>query len=369
MGHRKKRILIADDEASIRNSLARLASTIQGYDITAVATGVEVVNLTTTMVFDLILLDISMPQMNGLEALEKIRAGGMNTKTPVIMVSAHSQFKMVEEAAKLGADDFMVKPFKNQMLLEKVYRYVNANVEREWKNLKPEQEKLLRMSVNTLDILFSSAKEDVTLPFDQAHDLSEHLVEVVDKSGIYDILNAVRNHDNHTFTHSLRMGVYMTLFAKNTGKFMGENRINLTLAGLMHDIGKAKITPDIISKAHSLDPHEEKMMRSHVELGIETLKTNTGIRESTMRICWNHHEKLDGSGYPRGLGKEDLDIYSRMGAIVEIFSELAEKEDKVTKRTHDEALGIIRNTPEWYDLDLLKYFEATLYQNHVSNQL
>ncbi len=369
MGYIKKRILIADDEASIRNSLARLASTIQGYDITAVETGVEVVNLTNSKIFDLILLDIFMPEMNGLEALGKIRAGGMNTKTPVIMVSAHSQLRMVEEAAKLGADDFMVKPFKNQMLLEKVYRYVNANVERKWNNLKPEQEKFLRMSVNTLDILFRSAKEGVALPLGQAHDLSEHLIEVVDKGGVYDILDAIRNHDNHTFTHSLRMGVYMTLFAKSTGRFVGENRINLTMAGLLHDIGKAKITLDIVSKPHSLEPHEEKMMKEHVELGMETLKANPRVQEPTMKICWNHHERLDGSGYPRGLGKEELDIYSRMGAIVEMFSELAEKKGKSTRHAHYEALGTIRNTPEWYDLDLLKYFEATLYQNHAPGQL
>jgi len=356
-----KKVLVVDDERSIQFAISK-AIRFMGYEPVIADGGLNAVKLADETLFDLILLDMKMSDLDGIEALGRIRESVANTSTPVVMVTAYSHINIVESAVKLGANDFVVKPFDLSMIIEKVSIWINARVESLWKKLKPDQEKLLTLTVATINKAFKAAQAGRVVPFHQVQETSEQLIEVMDNGNIHDVLEAVKEHDGYTFVHSLRVGIYMALFAQAMKVFSHDEMLCITCGGVIHDVGKSKIPLEVLNKPTELDEHEMLIMHKHVDYTVEILHRTPDVSERVIEIGWTHHERSDGSGYPRGLKLKEMSICGRMAAIVDAYVALTDRRVYKPAYSQERAFEELDIIPGGLDERLLENFKRALTQ-------
>ena len=152
----------------------------------------------------------------------------------------------------------------------------------------------------------------------------ESLISFIESQGLATWIDVVRKHHSATFQHCL----LVTGLAVGFGQAIGVSRLDrqrLSLAGMLHDVGKARIPLSILEKPGSLDDEELSVMRRHTELGLDALQTTPGLPDEMLDMVIHHHEYLDGSGYPHGLGSHEISDLVRMITVVDIFGALIER--------------------------------------------
>lgn len=166
-----KTVLCVDDDKAYQDLLPKILSKM-GYESVVAGTGLKALELVRVKEFDLILLDVTLPKMDGFRVMEEIRKEGRSRQTPIVFVTSHSEKQNVANAIKMGAADYIVKPFDTGMFLHKVSRFINMKVEAGWHKLKPEQEQVLSLTLITLDKAFDSMQKNGQLPYADFMDVS-----------------------------------------------------------------------------------------------------------------------------------------------------------------------------------------------------
>ncbi len=350
-----KKILVVDD-SPVFCSLVREQLTDVGYKVRSATDGASAVSNAIRFQPDLILLDIEMPHVGGLEALSKIRDYESMKRVPVIMVSCHREKDMVLSAISKGANDYILKPVNVGVLLAKVSGWINATIEEQWKFLPGEQQSALRLLKLTMDSAFDSAAKGEALPYQKLKETCHALVKTIGKNGFSGILRSVEGYNNTLFLHSLVVSVYMYLFSVFKG-FNEEECLLNALGGLLHDVGSAKISDEILFKPGKLDPEEFDQVKLHVTYGTDILNNTPGVDRTVVDICLGHHEKMDGTGYPRGIRGGEISVSGRMAAIVEAYTTLTVK--NFCGQVHDKRDALTRlRTPQGHlDQQILSEFE------------
>lgn len=349
-----KSVLVVDQD---RDAFQQISAALgkMGYEGVGAHTGYTAVKMAYKRKFDLILLDIELPEMDGFKVLEEIRSGGASERSNVLMVSGHSEKENVARALRLGAADFVVKPFDTGPFLHKVGRWINSDVEKEWAHLKPEQENVLRITLTTLDKAFDAVVGGKELPYREFRDLSGMLVKVIDDGDVQAVLDAVKEHDSYTFVHSLRVGIFLSVFAKEFGGFDKEEIMTLATGGTVHDVGKAKTPLRVLNKPGSFNPEEWREMKNHVDYSMDILRRTPEVPEPVVEIAWCHHEKLDGTGYPRGLKAAEIGTLARIAAIADVYVALTDRRVYKPGFPPEEAIKMMRD-PNHLDQGLLDIF-------------
>lgn len=246
---------------------------------------------------DLVLLDYMMPDIDGIEFLKKFRSLKGKENIPVIMVTAVTEKDVRHQGLEASANDFLNKPVDK---IEFQARVKNMLV-------------LRRAQLQLQDRAEWLAEE--VRKATQALVASEHAL-------IFRLSKAAEFRDPETGAHILRMSNYSKLIAKNLGLPETEQDLLLTAAP-MHDIGKIGIPDQILLKPGRLDAQELKLMRKHAEYGAALLQNSTTLLTQTAEIvAASHHEKYDGSGYPKGLKGDDIPLYGRIVAVADVFDAL-----------------------------------------------
>ena len=147
----------------------------------------------------------------------------------------------------------------------------------------------------------------------------------------YMVLARLSSHDPYTLQHSVGTAVNSIILARRLGIKEESDLTEVGMGGLLHDIGKIKVDPDIINKKGPLDEREWSEMRNHAELGYEMVRDNPTLSERTKLAIYEHHEDKHGKGYPRGVKSSETGIYSRIVAIADVFNALT------TDRTYSKA--------------------------------
>ena len=178
---------------------------------------------------------------------------------------------------------------------------------------------------------------------DQASDIVSDTVGLIlsDKTTIKAMLK-VTSHDYYTYTHSVNVSTYALGF----GEYLNLSEENLKvigMAGVMHDVGKRKIPSEIINKNGKLTNEEFYLMKSHPTFGVEILKELGETNQLLLDIVEQHHEKIDGSGYPKGLKKNDIHIIAQIMSIADIFDALTTKRSYKDAMKSFEAFNIMHN--------------------------
>jgi len=173
-----------------------------------------------------------------------------------------------------------------------------------------------------------------------------------DKNILYDLIE-IRNYDYYTYTHSVNVAVLAIGLAINAG-LSRENIEHLGIGALLHDIGKSSIPNDIVNKPGGLDEPEFSIMKTHVTEGEKILRTHAAVPPDAFPALLEHHEKLSGTGYPRGLAGSDISLFGRIAAIVDAYDALTTGRAYRAAFTPFYALSVLTQETRDYDRDILR---------------
>ncbi|MCK4737745.1 MAG: response regulator, partial [Sulfurimonas sp.] len=309
------------------------------------AEGIELLNNNK---IDVILLDISMPEMDGLEALKIMR---MEHKTlPIIIVTANHEKK--NEALELGASDFIYKPYDISELRLRTINYAKL---KQYGDQINNQKEILEIQV-----------------LKRTHELHKalELAQATEKEIAARLGRAAEYRDIETGGHIRRMTHYSALLAELHS--MNEDEVELVLhAAPLHDVGKVGIPDSILLKPGRFEPHEFEIMKTHSSIGAKILEKAEQFPtiEAGKIIALEHHEKYDGSGYPTGKSGEDIHIYARIVAIADVFDALNSQRVYKSSMDMEQVLKIMKEgkgthfDPQLLDLFLKNIDQFLLIQN------
>ncbi len=314
-------VLVAEDE-TFQAELMRAALTEVGYQVTIARDGYETLDLVRTGTFQLVVLNWEMPEMSGIEVCREIRQRISSTYVYVILLTSRSGSQNVIEGLEAGADDFVSKPFSGQEL---------------------------RLRLRT-------AERILTL---QSHELV-----------IFALAKLAESRDSETGAHLERIREYCRVLTeqlgqnpKYRGQIDGEFTRLMYLSSPLHDIGKVGIPDSVLLKPGRLTKDEYEVMKRHAQIGGETLDAavashrGAGFLSIASEIAWTHHEKFDGTGYPRGLKGTDIPLCGRIVAVADFYDALT------TQRVYKEAYSadfaksvIVEGCGKHFDPDVVQAF-------------
>ncbi|MBV8424925.1 MAG: response regulator [Candidatus Eremiobacteraeota bacterium] len=290
-------ILIIDDARMNHEIYARILRQIPEARTVSYESAQQALVWAATNDPDLVLVDFEMPGMNGHDFIKQFRMLRDKSMTPVVMITASKDASVRHTALDLGATDFLTKPADPVEFLARARNLLA---------LRDGQKKLT----------------------DRAAWLTEEVrkatSELLDREreSIFQLLRIAEFRDKDTASHIIRMGHLAALLAEKLGD-SPENVEMLRLAAPMHDIGKVATPDHILLKRGKLTPEEWVIMREHTTAGYELLaKSTSRLLQAGSEIAFTHHEKYDGSGYPRGLRGEKIPMWGRITALVDVFDAL-----------------------------------------------
>lgn len=291
----KKDTILAVDDENMNLMATEMLFGIR-YNVICASSGEEALRQIEKSKPDLILLDYHMPGMNGLEVLKRIKEMKDCEDLPVVFLTADDDANVEAELFKVGAMDFISKPFVMQVALQRI-RHVFE--------LKHLQDSLHEEVERKTEALTESNKK--------IRSLSEQVISA--------LASAIDAKDSYTNGHSTRVAVYSKEIAKRLGKSPEEQQMIHDIA-LLHDVGKVGIPLTILNKPGKLTEEEFNEIKSHTEKGYEILKTISIMPELSIGARW-HHERYDGKGYPDGKAGEDIPEIARMICVADCYDAMS----------------------------------------------
>ncbi|WEK02733.1 MAG: HD domain-containing protein [Candidatus Devosia phytovorans] len=240
-------------------------------------------------------------------------------------------------AAVLGADVLLAEPASSAEINKAVREQLNLPAD------SPHSVAVMNSigaGITALDASFKAIIAGAQLDTEGAQLASEQIADAVTLAGINDWLATVKGYHFGTFQHCMLVTGMASAFGSKTG-MSRQDVMRLTLAGLLHDIGKAVVPLRILDKPGALDPDEQAIMQVHPVAGYDYLKQHSTIDAQTLASVRHHHEALDGSGYPDHLAGEQIDDLTRIITICDIYAALIEKRSYKEAKTPRQALTIL----------------------------
>lgn len=298
------KIIVADDEEMIRELLYRQLSK-EGYDVTVASNGKEAWELFQKQGADVAVVDLDMPKMRGEKLVEKIK--GISPSTVIIVLTGHGTLESAMKVMELGGDEYLLKPI---------------------------------MDINRVSFSIRHAVERQRLQF-------------TFNATILALASVIERRDPYTAGHQRRV----SQLADSIGMEMGfsESRMKgLHIAGILHDIGKINIPAEILNRPGKLSRLEFELIQTHSSVGYEILNP-IGFPWPVARIVYQHHERMNGSGYPQGLSGDTILLEAKILAVSDVVEAMA------SHRPYRPQLGIEKALEE------IKKNKGTLYDSDVTD--
>lgn len=325
-------ILIVDDDKVNLASAKKLLS--HTYRVTAVTSGRQALRFLENNVCDIILLDINMPELDGFQTMERIKAG-LNTPPPIIFLTADNDEETESRCLKAGAMDFITKPFSETVMLSRISRVLELS------DLK-----------NKLEV--------------KLEERTQH-IRYIQEMLVLGMAAMVESRDNSTGEHIKRTSQVVKIFSKKLTEYdfgMSESFLSMvTRAAPMHDLGKIAVDDAVLRKQGRFTDEEYAEMKKHsaegariVEQILKDIEKESFVR-TAVNVAHYHHEKWDGSGYPAGLSGEDIPIEARIMALADVFDALVSKRCYKDAYSYDKSFSIIESSlGSHFDPELGKIF-------------
>ncbi|MHA1152651.1 MAG: HD domain-containing phosphohydrolase [Alphaproteobacteria bacterium] len=255
----------------------------------------------------------------------------------------------------LGIDDFLVLPIDPEELCALAKAAINRCIERSWATLHPTKQKALKKSLTCFQNCFTMVQNGEPLPIEEISISCQHIREAAELGGLDSWIEALDDHHNYSFRHSMFVCGSLTYFANAIG-IGGAELDQLTVGGLLHDIGKSQVPLEVLDKPGKLDAGEWKIMKMHPEHSRTILLREQGLGRDTIAMAVHHHEKLDGTGYPDGLSGAEINDHVRLMAIADVYSALIDKRSYKEAMSHEAALDMMLKFEGHLDMGLLGAF-------------
>jgi len=342
------RLLVVDDDMATRKAIRRVLER-EGHRVLEAGDGAQALNLLGTAP-DLILLDVTMPKMGGLQFLERLRADPSYAAVPVIMVTGSDGKSERLQAVEAGANDFIAKPFD----VPEIRIRTRAQLR---------QKRLLdRQAQGRRELAAAVARRTKELQeVRQREEQGKVLTENAHWEAFRRLGLAAELRDGVTAAHVERIGRSCEILAEE----MGVLEDDLTLIGpasTLHDIGKIGIPDEILMKPGSLDLEERLVMEQHTLMGARILHgSESPVLQLGATIALSHHERWDGRGYPLGVAGPEIPLAGRICAVADVFDALTSERPYRGPMSMDDALWLMKDGREkHFDPDVLDVFMEVL---------
>ncbi|WP_324170570.1 HD-GYP domain-containing protein [Sulfurimonas sp.] len=333
-------ILIVDDVSeNIKVAINILQS--KEYRFSFALTGEQALEVLKTKKFDLILLDIMMPGIDGFEVCKILKKTRNLRDVPIIFLTAKVDIESIEKGFTLGAVDYVTKPFHSIELKSRVKNHLELYRAKQ------------QLKANNIT-LFNKMQDNKEKHFTE--------VELAQKEIVYILSDIMETGSSETASHVKRVAHIAKRLAQLDGS-LSKDEINIVfLATPLHDIGKIIIDSKILHKAGKLDENEFNIMKEHSAHGYKILaKSKTKLIKAGSIIAHEHHENYDGSGYPNGLFGDNIHLYGRIVAIADVLDALTHERVYKKAWSFDKAAShIIELSGTKFDPKLIVCFRDNL---------
>lgn len=301
---RNAQILIVDDVPdNIQVAMNFLKE--EPYDLSFATRGQEALALMRSNPYDLILLDIMMPEMDGFQVCRLMKADPLLKDIPVIFVTAKVDVDAITEGFQAGGVDYICKPFHAEELLARVNTHLSLY----------EARRVLQQHNLTLRNKLEQSRERLLT------ELEQNQIEMIQI-----LAGLMESTSDETGRHIHRVAECSRLMASYHESLDDDDAEVIFHAAPMHDIGKITIPPKILNKPGPLSDDEFEVMKTHAERAYDILKNSKRrFMKSAALIAYQHHERWDGQGYPQGLKAEEIHVFSRIVCLVDVFDALLHK--------------------------------------------
>ncbi len=348
----KKTVTIVYDNNKYNRSFIKLVEryhTVKMVDIKSICPNDFIDSL-------LVIIQVNLGDPEVLRPLKEKMSRIGRGQAPVLFLLRDFSRREVVQANILGATDYALYPCPDNNFIEIMNDLTSRAVEQAWSKLSKTQETALKVSLKVVEKTFQNAAAGLVVAQDEVKNSCSLIIEATAKDGLSDWMNAIRQHHNYTYRHSMMVCGYLTSF----GMLLGVRKDDLQLlavGGMLHDIGKSVTPVEILDKPARLTPEEWEIMKEHAINSCHILEKNNwdGVM---IDIATHHHEKLDGSGYPHGLKGSQVSDLARLAAIADVFSGLVDKRSYKAAMSAEDAINIMLDMKEQLDIPLVKAFCA-----------
>ena len=335
-------ILIVDDETPITEMLKQALGKA-GYECHTANSGADGLAILETTPVDVLITDIRMPGMNGVDLLKKAKSAH---NIDVVVMTGFTEDYNYESIVTAGANDFVHKPISIRELIIRLKRVIRERY------LLIERDQINEALENTVQQLQKYSGE-----LESAHtELQDAYLDTINRLAI-----AAEFKDEDTGDHIIRMSLYCALLAEKLG-LPDDDVKKILYASPMHDIGKIGIPDSILLKPGRLTSEEFDIIKTHTTIGASILaKSKADILKLAQEIALTHHEKWNGKGYPKGLSKTEIPITGRIVGIADTFDALTSQRPYKKPYPIEVAIDIIKKEREQhFDPDVVDVFIASI---------
>lgn len=221
--------------------------------------------------------------------------------------------------------------------------------------IKRKAEVLYESAINVVEDVFTNPRSGETIQ--RSKEMVGHTVDfILHAPDAFSNLLKIRKHDYYTYTHSVNVCTFLVSLAQDMGITDKQTLKEVGEGGLLHDLGKSQVPSKIINKSGKLNKAEWEAMRQHPAYGVAIAKETRDISRVSLIIIGQHHEKLNGKGYPMGLSGDELNRYANMGSIVDVYDALTTNRSYSPARAPMEAAQILLSGKDEFHEKTLKQF-------------
>ncbi len=313
-------ILVIDDEKGIRTSIKEYLK-LRGYNVVTAKDAIEAAKIIDKEYFSLLISDICLPGMSGLELLHLIKEKEIDI--PVILITGYGDMDKAMEAFRNGAYDFINKPFN----LDELFISVKNALDRQrlkWENIQ------YRLH---LEEMIKRRTKELKKAYQNLEDMFLGTIRIV--------INTLEASDKYTKGHSERVRQYSIRLAKDLG-LTSEEIKNLEVGSILHDIGKIGIEKSILHKKGPLNDKEFAVIKRHPLVGKKILEP-VEFNKEIINIIYQHHERYNGGGYPSGLKEDKISFLARLVTVVDSFDAMVTNRPYRDKMITTKAITEVEN--------------------------